>query len=237
MSYEIIFEFCTLYVGKEEVVAQAQDFAVQQLGMSDEPCCNTDSFMRDLARRLRQQDIPVPPMSDLYILHMLIGCNNLFDTVTQKTVRSWQFCGVGTEYDLVLRFGCRWAASVEGGNIKLRGRWTKAENWIRALRQQLNNARHYSVFPHCPLSVFVEHPVDNDAARMEQFDRLKQRLLFIGATIKETQRYGKDGLRLSINAPSPLLMWWFQRIVMNYKGEGWIEGTEPPRHIVKHSSI
>ncbi|MCG9659570.1 hypothetical protein [Vibrio mediterranei] len=72
---------------------------------------------------------------------------------------------------------------------------------------------------------------------MEQFDRLKQRLSFIGATIKETQRYGKDGWRLSINAPSPLLMWWFQHIVMDYKGEGWIEGTEPPRHIVKHSSI
>ncbi|MGR5299465.1 hypothetical protein ACPV5U_29655, partial [Vibrio mediterranei] len=97
MSYEIIFEFCTLYVGKEEVVEQAQDFAVQRLGMSDEQCCNTDSFMRDLARRLRQHDIPVPPMSDMYILHMLTGCNNLIDTATQKTVRSWQFCGVGTE--------------------------------------------------------------------------------------------------------------------------------------------
>ncbi|MCG9659571.1 hypothetical protein [Vibrio mediterranei] len=45
MSYEIIFEFCTLYVGKEEVVEQAQDFAVQRLGMSDELGCNTDSFI------------------------------------------------------------------------------------------------------------------------------------------------------------------------------------------------
>lgn len=240
MSYEIIFETLALEVSSDDFVEQVHQFAVERLGADLATLQQAESLGHELVRLCRQHKLPTPPIGTVYILHMLIGCNNLIDSETNQVARSWQFCGIGSEYELITRFGCQWAQAVEGGGIKPNGRWTLAENWIRALRSKLKEAQHYSHFPYChALSVCVDKPLPNEVNSVNRFELLQKRAEIIGATVKEVahySHYGEEKLHVTMKLKSAFEMWLFQKMIFEYRGECWIDGTEPPSHIVKRQA-
>lgn len=250
MSYEIIFETLALEVPREDFVEQVLQFAVERLGVDLDTLQQAENLGHELVRLCRQHKLPTPPMGNVYMLHMLIGCNNLIDSETNQVARSWQFCGVGSEHELIKRFGCQWAESVEGGSIKPNGRWTLAENWIRALRKKFKDAMHYRAFPHCrSLSVYVDKPLLDEIKEtdrfvyrskmlptQERFELLKKRVEIIGATVKEASRFGEEKFEVVMYPKSAFEMWLFQQMIFEYQGECWIDGSEPPSHVVKRQA-
>jgi len=233
MSYEIIFEQCVVCINEEDFIEQMQQFAIQRLGASAVDFHQATNH-HELIRLFRQFKLPTPPMQDMYHLHMLVGCNNLIDAESNQIARSWQFCAVGSEDEIISRFGIRWAQAVEDGSIKPNGRWSKAENWIRSLRKKLKEALHYSHFQYSPLSVNI----DKGEAGCEKLERLRTVSALIGATIKEESLFGEEQFHLSIRSESMVEMWLFQKMVLEYKEqECWINGIDPPSHIVKGHSI
>lgn len=250
MSYEIIFETLALEVAREDFCEQVHQFAVERLGADCVALQQAENLGHELVRLCRKHKLPTPPMGTIYMLHMLIGCNNVIVTETNQVARSWQFCGIGSEYDLVKRFGCQWAGSVEGGSIKPNGRWTLAENWIRALRSKLRQALHYSHFPYChSLSAYAYKPLADDTVErglslyrpkvlptQESLELLQKRAKSIGATINEVSRYGEEKLHVTMEPKSAFEMWLFQKVIVEYQGECWIDGTQPPSRIVKRQA-
>ncbi|MEZ9567150.1 hypothetical protein AB4226_18730, partial [Vibrio artabrorum] len=90
MSYDIVYEQLALRVPKEDVIQQACTFFRERLNHTDIQCVNELKQALYERYRLRLRE------DDLFMLHMLIGSSNLFDTETNKRARSWQFCGVNT---------------------------------------------------------------------------------------------------------------------------------------------
>ncbi|WP_455292656.1 hypothetical protein [Vibrio parahaemolyticus] len=250
MSYEIIFETLALEVPREDFVEQVHQFAIERLGVDLATLQQAENLGHELVRLCRQHKLPTPPMGTVYMLHMLIGCNNVIDSETNQVARSWQFCGIGSEYELITRFGCQWAEDVEGGSIKPNGRWTLAENWIRALRKKLKDALNYSAFPYCrSLSVYVDKPLLDEIKEtdrfvfrskalptQERFELLQKRAEVMGATVKEASRFGEEKFEVVMYPKSAFEMWLFQRMIFEYQGECWINGSEPPSHIVKRQA-
>jgi hypothetical protein len=230
MSYDIVYEQLALRIPKEDVTQQAYTFFKERLNHTDAQ--STYEFKQALYERygltLRAED--------LFMLHMLIGSSNLFDTETNKRARSWQFCGVNTFNQLLTKYGCDWSAAAESGNVKLNGRDTKAEGWIRALRNTLNLAKDYAVMPYCyTLEVWLKAPLDT--SKQTQLDELKTQLSDLDSTWKERQRFDDDGFDVAIKPKSAFEMWLFQQLINGYQGKCWINGSEPPYHAVKKHSI
>ena len=168
MSYDIVYEQLALRVPKEDVAQQACTFFRERLNHTDTQSTNELKQALYERYRLRLRE------NDLFMLHMLIGSSNLFDTETNKRARSWQFCGVNTFSQLLVKYGCDWSAAAESGEVKLNGRDTKAEGWIRALRNTLNHAKDYGVMPYChTLEVWLKAPLDT--SKQTQLDELKTR--------------------------------------------------------------
>ncbi|OCH53412.1 MULTISPECIES: hypothetical protein [Vibrio] len=230
MSYDIVYEQLALRVPKENVLQQAYTFFRERLNHTDTQSTNElkQALYGHYRLRLREDD--------LFMLHMLIGSSNLFDTETNKRARSWQFCGVNTSSQLLVKYGCDWSAAAESGDVKLNGRDTKAEGWIRALRNTLNHAKDYGVMPYChTLEVWLKAPLDT--SKQTQLDELKTQLSDLDATWKEQQRFDDDGFDVSIKPKSAFEMWLFQQLINGYQGKCWINGSEPPYHAVKKHSI
>ncbi|MFA0124647.1 hypothetical protein AB4400_25045, partial [Vibrio sp. 10N.261.48.A2] len=134
------------------------------------------------------------------------------------------------------KYGCDWSAAAESGDIKLNGRDTKAEGWIRALRNTLNHAKDYGVMPYChTLEVWLKAPLDK--SKQTQLGELKTQLSDLDVTWKERQRFDDDGFDVAIKPKSAFEMWLFQQLINSYQGKCWINSSEPPYHAVNKHSI
>jgi hypothetical protein len=75
---------------------------------------------------------------DDYLVAELGGDNNVRDNRGRRA-RSWSATAIGQEWE-VIKQACEFAACCSGGMLKLRGRVTKPEAYIRAYRKALATA-------------------------------------------------------------------------------------------------
>ena len=75
---------------------------------------------------------------DAYLVAELGGDNNVRDNRGRRA-RSWSATTIGQEWE-VIKQACEFAACCSGGMLKLRGRVTKPEAYIRAYRKALATA-------------------------------------------------------------------------------------------------
>ncbi|KFA94922.1 hypothetical protein [Vibrio sp. ER1A] len=231
MSYDIVYETMALKVLNVAVIAQLRDFFTERLTVNIEGLSE-----HQLKQRLYDRYQCLLREEDLFVLHMLIGCSNLFDPETNKRCRDWQFCGVDTIHHLLVKYGCDWSAQAESGGLKLNGRNTKAEGWIRTLRNTLIHAQDYKVMPYCHhLSVWLRAP-QNDKEQAH-YDTLSTHLLDLDVTWREKARFDDEGFEVSLSPRSAFEMWLFQQLVTRYQGKCWINGSAPPYHAVKKHAI
>lgn len=78
MSYDIVYEQLALRVPEEDVVQQACTFFKERLNHTDTQSTN------ELKQALYERYGLTLRAEDLFMLHMLIGSSNLFDTETKK---------------------------------------------------------------------------------------------------------------------------------------------------------
>jgi hypothetical protein len=76
---------------------------------------------------------------EFYIVVELGGDNNVRNARTNRRARDWSVTAIGEEWSVIGR-ACELASGCAGGMVKLRGRVTKPESYIRAYRQALANA-------------------------------------------------------------------------------------------------
>ncbi|MCY9827739.1 hypothetical protein [Vibrio chagasii] len=231
MSYDIVYEQLALRVPESIVTEQLRQFFTERLGI------NTDELSEHQRRqRLYEHCQCLLRSDDLIMFHMLIGCSNLFDPDTNKRCRDWQFCGIDTPYNLLIQYGCDWSAQAQSGGLKLNGRDTKAEGWIRAVRQTLDQARDYRVMPHCHrLSVWLRAP--REANERDAYEVLTAHLRDLNAVWQDRARGDEEGFDVSITPSSAFEMWLFQQLVTRYQGKCWLNGSAPPYHAVKKHAI
>lgn len=121
---------------------------------------------------------PLGLAEDRYIVAIEGGDNNLYDSLTDKRVRSWDACMVGTRTQ-VLRQAVYFAGACEGGSLKPRGRDCTPESYIRRIRRLLDGA----AIPSLPgrwqpeLRVAPDHPAVAELRQM-------------GLEPREEKRYG-----------------------------------------------
>ncbi|MEF1283785.1 hypothetical protein QTN94_07395 [Vibrio sp. M250220] len=231
MSYDIVYEQLALRVPESIVTEQLRQFFTERLGI------NTDELSEHQRRqRLYERYQCLLRSDDLIMLHMLIGCSNLFDPDSNKRCRDWQFCGIDTPHNLLVKYGCDWSAQAQSGGLKLNGRDTKAEGWIRAVRQILDLARDYRVMPHCHrLSVWLRAP--REANERDAYEVLTAHLRDLNAVWQDRARGDEEGFDVSITPSSAFEMWLFQQLVTRYQGKCWLNGSAPPYHAVKKHAL
>ncbi|MCY9829510.1 hypothetical protein [Vibrio chagasii] len=231
MSYDIVYEQLALRVPEEDIEQQVRQFFTERLNQDV-----TAMSDHQLKQRLYERYQCLLRSDDLIMLHMLIGCSNLFDPDTNKRCRDWQFCGVDTQHNLLVKYGCDWSAQAEAGGLKLNGRDTKAEGWIRAVRHSVDQARDYRVMPHCQrLSVWLRSP--REANERDAYEVLTAHLRDLNAVWQDRARGDEDGFDVSITPISAFEMWLFQQLVTRYQGKCWLNGSAPPYHAVKKHAI
>jgi hypothetical protein len=76
---------------------------------------------------------------DCFIVAELGGDNNVINCRTNRRARSWYATAVGPEWS-VIGEACNRAAGCSGGMLKLHGRHTEPETYIRAYRKALREA-------------------------------------------------------------------------------------------------
>jgi len=84
-----------------------------------------------------------PLAEDQYYLFVESGSSNCYEVDTGRRSRSWEFVAAGEKWQVIAEV-CRNAAYCEGGLLKVRGRWTKPENYIKLWRKTLAEARPVS---------------------------------------------------------------------------------------------
>ena len=77
--------------------------------------------------------------ADQFIVLELGGDNNLRTTRGNKRCRSWSATAIGMDWEVIGK-ACRFAGGCAGGMVKLHGRETKPESYIRAYRKALATA-------------------------------------------------------------------------------------------------
>lgn len=230
MSYDIVYEQLALRVPWGDVKQQAYDFLKNCVPSTD------IHRLSDINQTLYTRYRFTVRNEDIYVLFMLIGSSNLFDTETNKRSRSWQFCGVSTYQQLLIKYGCDWSAMAESGELKLNGRDTKAEGWIRTLRQILHNAKGYDIMPYCHyLKVWLKSPADE--LKENQLAELKTQLSDLNPIWQEQMRFDEQGFNVEIAPKSVFEMWLFQQLITGYQDKCWFNGSEPPSFAVKKLSI
>lgn len=76
---------------------------------------------------------------DVFLCIALGGDNNCYEVDSDKRVRSWTLEAIGQQWRAMDPL-CEFAGSCEGGSLKLHGRWTKPENYIKAWRKAFEQA-------------------------------------------------------------------------------------------------
>ncbi|MCG9702741.1 hypothetical protein L1D19_21990 [Vibrio natriegens] len=232
MSYDIVYEQLALQVPEDHAIEQMRTFLIQRLGIEATTMSHTQMNQR------LYEHYHCLLHGELYMLHVLIGSSNLFDSETNKRARRWQYCGTDTQHQLLLHYGCHWSGDAESGALKLYGRETKAEGWIKALRHALSQAKDYQSMPCCyRLEVWIRKPEVTNHHLSREFDTLKAHLEVFDATWREQTRSDEFGYQVSMSPQSAFEMWLFQKLVTRYMGRCWINGSEPSSHLVKKSSI
>ena len=99
MSYDIVYEQLALRVPWDDIKQQAYDFLKNCVPPTD------IHRLSDINQTLYTRYRFTVRNEDIYVLFMLIGSSNLFDTETNKRSRSWQFCGVSTYQQLLIKYG------------------------------------------------------------------------------------------------------------------------------------
>ena len=89
------------------------------------------SYICDEIRAIRFTPDDTGLARDHYLVVELGGDSNV--TCKGKRARSWSALAVGEEWEVIHRV-CRQAADCAGGMLKLRGKETKPENYIKAVR-------------------------------------------------------------------------------------------------------
>lgn len=80
-----------------------------------------------------------------YLAVILFGESNVRDIATNAISKDWRLYSHGWEYSIIQTV-CRWAGDTEGGMLKLSGRWTKPENYLRLWRQAIRKAGTWEDF-------------------------------------------------------------------------------------------
>jgi hypothetical protein len=76
---------------------------------------------------------------DCFIVAQLGGDNNVINCRTNRRARHWHATAIGPDWS-VIGEACRYAAGCSGGMLKLYGRATEPETYIRAYRKAIQGA-------------------------------------------------------------------------------------------------
>lgn len=130
--------------------------------------------------------LPVSVNPNRYVVCVLGGDNNVYDH-DGKRARSWDVSMVG-DANAVLRKAVEYSADCEGGMLKLYGRETSPETYIRRIRRALAEAAPLDAFRYWTPNVQVspDSPVVAYAQRR-------------GLPVTPFKRYGEDWLRVEID--------------------------------------
>jgi hypothetical protein len=77
--------------------------------------------------------------ADQFLVAELGGDNNVTDNRGRRA-RTWSATAIGQEWEIIGQ-ACQFAAGCSGGMVKLRGRVTKPESYIRAYRKAIAEAK------------------------------------------------------------------------------------------------
>lgn len=230
MSYEIIYEkfitVCPLKVLDE----QSRQFCLDRLGLD-----TTDMDNNAISNLIRTK-YGLWISDDLYMLQMLVGSSNCWDTETNRRTRDWQFYGVGTHYELFKEYGCGLAADIEGGNIHPNGRWINAEGWLKSLRIAFKNAIDFQAMPYCSYMEFwLTKPTSwEEYGKLETFKTLTE---CIGVKVEDRKWFGEQKLKVNFKPESFFEMYLFQELTYKYLSKRWINTENPRWGLVKKQAI
>lgn len=99
---------------------------------------------------------------DRFIVAIEGGDNNVVDTKSGRRARSWDVCMIGTASQ-VLKQAVLFSSSCESGCLKLNGRDTTPESYIRRIRQLINGPSYQTTGWWIPkIDVPPSHPLLNE---------------------------------------------------------------------------
>lgn len=147
-----------------------------------------------------------------YLVVELGGDSNLRRASDNKRARSWSALAVGEEWEVIHRV-CRQAADCAGGMLKLRGKETKPENYIKAVRAAM--AASVTLAEAREAGLYVRARIRYTVAESKCYTFKKLAGL---RTPETTKRYGTDLFIFSfdLNDKADLAMW-----LENCRRVGW----------------
>ena len=159
-----------------------------------------------------------------YLALILFGESNVRDAYTNAISKDWKLYSYGWEYSLIQTV-CQWAGDTEGGMLKLSGRWTKPESYLRLWREAIRKAGTWEDFvkDFYTREGWIEYPKGKRARGYGKriTERIRKEKKLRRKIIKDPFGHYRTTWRIELKTPEDLKKWLELKGVVDYTRQAY----------------